>query len=93
MGETFERALVREIDEETGLDVRIGDPVLVVDQTFVCSRESIQNAFVVFEATAETKTLTANPGIDDEEIEDVAWFESVPENCADADLLELALED
>ena len=92
-GETHREAAVREVREETGLDMAIEDPVAVVEQTFVYGEESITSAFVVFRASAETTELADDPGIDDEEIETVAWFDEIPSNCDDAELLESVLHD
>lgn len=90
-GETFEEAVAREVREETGLEVAVEEPAAVIDQTFVHGDEAVWNAFVLFRATAETTSLADDPGIDDGEIEDVAWFESVPEECEHAELLESVL--
>ena len=92
-GETHRAAAEREVREETGLEVRVEEPVAVVEQTFVYGEESITSAFVVFRASAETTELADDPGIEDREIEDVAWFDEVPSNCDDAELLESVLHD
>lgn len=91
-GETFAEAVAREVREETGLEVAVEEPAAVIDQTFVHGDESVWNAFVLFRATAETTDFADDPGIDGE-IEDVAWFEGVPEECENAELLETVLED
>lgn len=92
-GETLEEAVVREVREETGLRVSVEEPVRVVDQTFVHGDEAVWNAFVLFRASAETMALADDLGVDDAEIEDVAWFAEIPDECNDAELLELVLAD
>lgn len=91
-GETFEAAVAREVREETGLEVAVEDPLSVVDQTFVHDEESVWNAFVIFAASAETTAFADAPGIGDGEIEDVAWFETVPAECEHAHLIESVLD-
>jgi ADP-ribose pyrophosphatase YjhB (NUDIX family) len=91
-GEAFEEAVAREVREETGLEVRVEEPVAVVDQTFVHGDKTVWNAFVVFRATAETTDLADETDIDDEEIEAVAWFDEVPDVCENVDLLESVLD-
>ena len=86
-GETLREAVVRETREETGLAVRVERPLEIVEQTFVFEAYSVQGYFVVFEAQAATPGLGDDPGRDETEIEDVAWFEGVPADARDSELL------
>lgn len=87
-GETLREAVVREVREETGLQVRVERPLEVVEQTFVSEDgDSVRGHFVVFEARAETANLGDDLGVDETEIADAAWFAAVPDSVRDPDLI------
>ena len=90
-GESPAEAAQREVAEETGLGARVGDPVLVVDQTYV-REETEEPAFtaeyVLFGAGAtgtipDARTL----GIEGESIRAARWFGSLPAALHDDGLL------
>lgn len=84
--ETPAAGAAREVHEETGIEVRVDGLAAIAKQTFTDGRDSLVFHFAVFDATADTTTLTADPGLDGETIETVAWHESLPENSYDPDL-------
>ena len=87
-GEALREAVVREVREETGLEVSADRPLEVVTQTFVSEDgDSVRGRFVVFEARAETAEFGDDLGRDASEIEDAAWFAAVPNDARDPDLL------
>ncbi|WP_435078121.1 NUDIX hydrolase [Halococcus sp. AFM35] len=85
-GETPAAGAAREVREETGIDVHIDGLAAIAEQTFTDGRESFVFHFAAFDATAESHEVTADPGLEDEPIHDVAWHESLPENAYDRDL-------
>lgn len=89
VGEPLTEALRREIREETGLRARIGDPLLVVDQTYVPTdgSEPFSGEYVVFAATANGAIGDATQGVSAGEIQAARWFDSVPADLHDADLI------
>jgi ADP-ribose pyrophosphatase YjhB (NUDIX family) len=85
--ESHGEALVRELDEETGLDVEPGPLLAVVENRYVRGDETVGFHFALYEATTDSRTVTDDPGLADEEIESVGWFGSLPEDTLDRDLL------
>ncbi|WP_247002263.1 NUDIX hydrolase [Halosolutus gelatinilyticus] len=81
----------REVREETGLAATIDDPILVVDQTYVSERdgeERLSARYVVYAARAEGTIPEADRlGVTDGEIAAARWFEMLPEDLHDGDLL------
>jgi 8-oxo-dGTP pyrophosphatase MutT (NUDIX family) len=92
-GELLPEAVVRELREETGVEATVDGPLAWVEQTFAHGGETVTGHLVVFEATASSVELDANPGEDDAEISDVAWLEDTPERLdgIPQDLLERLL--
>ena len=86
-GESHAKALVRELEEETGLDVDPGPLRAVVENRYVRGEEVVGFHFALYEATTATRTVTDDPGLADEEIESVDWFGSLPADTLDRDLL------
>ena len=85
-GETPAAGAAREVREETGIEVRIDGLAAIAEQTFTDGRESLQFHFAVFDVSAESTSLAANPGVDGEDIDEIAWHDSLPENTYDPDL-------
>jgi 8-oxo-dGTP pyrophosphatase MutT (NUDIX family) len=86
-GESHAEALVRELVEETGIEVEPGPLRAVVENRYVRGDESVGFHFAVYEATTDSRTITDDPGLADEGIESVDWFGSLPTDTLDRDLL------
>jgi 8-oxo-dGTP diphosphatase len=91
--ESPRQAARREVAEETGLAVRVNDPLVVFNQTYV-SRETDAEQFsaryVVYTATVDGDTELpeySELGVTDDEIRAAAWFDTVPDNLHDDELL------
>ena len=87
-GESLPAAAIREVDEETGVRVRIDGLAAISEQTFHHAGESIPFRFATFLASPTTDELAANPGLDGEGIDDVAWLDTVPPDAFDRELVE-----
>lgn len=86
-GESHDEALIRELREETGLDVEPGERLAVVRNVLRHDGEEREFRFAIHRATAEMVELTGEPGLADEEIEAVSWVEDLPADTLDRDLL------
>jgi 8-oxo-dGTP pyrophosphatase MutT (NUDIX family) len=86
-GESHAEALVRELAEETGIDVDPGPLRAVVENRYVHDGATVGFHFAIYDATVRTGTVTDDPGLADEEIESVGWFGSPPTDTLDGDLL------
>ncbi|ELZ81643.1 NUDIX hydrolase [Haloferax sp. Atlit-4N] len=89
-GETRREALVREVAEETGLDADAGALRVVTEQSFHHGGDAASFRFAIYEATV-AGDLTDDPGLEDEAIADVAWFETLPEDTLDRGLIRFLL--
>jgi len=86
-GESHQQALVREVREETGIEISVNDLVAVTEVSFTAGSRRTTFYFAHYTATPETTTLTANPGLHDEEIEAVEWVETLPPDTVDRSVL------
>lgn len=86
-GEDPRIAAEREVEEELGVEVDLGDPLRLSRQTFVRDDQRFENHFLLFEGEAEAGSLADDPGEDGEGIREVTWHESVPERVQHRDLL------
>jgi ADP-ribose pyrophosphatase YjhB (NUDIX family) len=86
-GETRSEAVRREIIEETGVECRVDDLAAVTEVTVTHGEARETFFFGTYRATPETLITADDPGLDGEDIEQVAWRESVPEACLDRDLV------
>lgn len=92
-GESPREAARREAKEETGLAVSVHDPLVVVDQTYVSAatdKERFSARFVVYSGAVDGDAAipdSSELGVAADEIRAAAWFESVPENLHDDELL------
>jgi 8-oxo-dGTP pyrophosphatase MutT (NUDIX family) len=86
-GESHTTALVRELEEETGLLVEPGPLRAVIENRYVNAGETVGFHFAMYEASTDSRRLTDDPGLDDEGIERVRWFASLPADTLDRDLL------
>ncbi|MFO7925428.1 MAG: NUDIX hydrolase [Halobacteriota archaeon] len=86
--ETPESGARREVREETGLDVELIGLAAIAEQTFVRrgSTASYEFRFVTFVARPSS-TPELPDGPTDPVIDEIAWFQTVPENTFDRDLV------
>jgi 8-oxo-dGTP pyrophosphatase MutT (NUDIX family) len=97
-GEHPEAAAIREAEEETGVEVELERPVRVDRRRYVREDvdgdESYRGGYDVtyLARPVGDATVADDPGLDDETIEDVAWFDDVPERTPVPDLLERFLD-
>ncbi len=87
--ESLSEAVVREVREETGVEITPARPHAVEDYSFVNERteETAGWTYVVFEATAETTEIASDLGLEDEPIDDAAWFDRLPDTVYGSDLI------
>ena len=93
-GETLAEAAERELAEETGVAVSPVAPRAVDDFTFEneATGETAGWNLVVFEAVADSPEIDHDPSVDDEEILDIRWFDGLPEDVYNPDLLKPTYE-
>lgn len=86
--ETHVEGAIREIGEETGLEVEIDGLTAINEDVLVNADDNrrFEFFFAMFDATPTTTELAADPGLDDEDIYAIEWFESLPENTYAGDL-------
>jgi 8-oxo-dGTP pyrophosphatase MutT (NUDIX family) len=81
-GEDPVAAARREVREETGLRATIGEPIVVLDQSYVAEtdgEEWFTARYVVYDASAAGEIPDASElGDEAGEIEAAAWFEELP---------------
>lgn len=89
-GESLSDAVVREVKEEGGVDVTPLRPHAVTESTTVDedSGETFETTFVLFEATAESATITDTLGETPDEVSDARWFDPLPRNVYNRELTE-----
>lgn len=95
-GESHAEALTRELREETGLDVSPGDLRAVTEVDLVNDGERVGFCFAIYEATLDEETgrgapepvVTDDPGLPGEDIEAVEWFETLPQDTLDRELID-----
>ncbi|KAB1196002.1 MULTISPECIES: NUDIX domain-containing protein [Haloferax] len=85
-GESKTDALVREIREETGLEATIETLRVVTEQTFTHGDDAVTFHFAIYDVAVDGE-LTDDPGLEDEAIADVSWFETPPEDTLDRPLV------
>jgi ADP-ribose pyrophosphatase YjhB (NUDIX family) len=86
-GETHAEALVRELDEETGVAVRPGERLAVVENVLRHDGRERSFRFAIYRATPEHTDTAEDPGLADEAIQAVRWVDSLPPDALDRDLL------
>ncbi len=89
-GETHAEGAVREIREETGIDVEIDGLAAIREQTYTHEDDPDRQfgfRFAMFDAIPRTTDLAADPGLDGEDIRAVEWFEALPENTYEREML------
>lgn len=86
--ESHSEALVREVAEETGIDVSVGALVAITEVSITHDERTTAFYFAHYTATPETTTPDPDPGLPDENIERVEWVETLPENTMDRAVLD-----
>lgn len=77
-GESLAEGLVREVREETEVEVSVERPHGIADVVVRNGDETTSFSVVSFEATAESTEVGDDLGLDDEAIVDADWFEELP---------------
>lgn len=81
----------REVREETGLNATIHAPLVVLDQTYVAEDSGVEwfsALYVVYSASADGEIPDPSQlGVSEDEITAAQWFETLPENLHDDDVL------
>ncbi|MFT4891724.1 MAG: 8-oxo-dGTP diphosphatase [Halobacteriales archaeon] len=102
-GEDPEAAAVREAREETGVRVELERPVRVERRRYVRGSgdadldgdeaDSFRGGYDVTDLAHPVgdESIADDPGVEDETIADVAWFDAVPERTPVPDLIETFL--
>ena len=96
-GETPREAAEREVIEETGVEVTVREPVMVVEQTYESESDSdglaeVECTLAVFAATAADPEIVDEPGLDGERISAAGWFEEPPGELEYRDAVERGRE-
>lgn len=87
-GESLREAVVREVREETGVEVMPGRPHAVVENAVTHGDAERSFRLVAFSARAETTGIGTDLGEPGEPIEDAGWFEGLPENVFEREFAE-----
>lgn len=86
--ESLAEGAVREVREETGVDVEVSGLAAISEQTFRHGGTELAFHFATFDATPVGTTVAEDPGRDGEGIERAAWFDAVPSETFDRELVE-----
>lgn len=80
--ESLPEAVVREVREETSVDVVPGRPHAVYDSIFKNTEtvETLGLKTAVFEAEAKSTEISDDLGVEDEEIVAACWFDGLPDD-------------
>lgn len=93
-GEDWPTAAAREVEEETGVAVEIERPWRVLRQTLEHGDEQLTGHVVFYRAApAGDEAIADDPGIEDEDIQGVGWFDAVPDRAVRPDLIREVLDD
>jgi ADP-ribose pyrophosphatase YjhB (NUDIX family) len=85
--ESHAEALVRELCEETGVNILPGERLAVVRNVVRHDDTEQSFQFAIYRAAATDTETTNSPGLAGEAIEAVAWMAELPQNTLDRDLL------
>lgn len=92
--EDWEAAAVREAAEETGVAVELVRPWRVLWGRYECDGEVYDGEYTVFYLArpADDGQVGDELGVENEPIEAAAWFDGVPDDAFQPELLELVFE-
>lgn len=92
-GEDWERAAEREVKEETGVGIDSVHPWRLRRSVHSFENRSTSIPCVFYHAEATDATVSEDPGVDEvETIEDVQWFDTVPEEAVEPDRIREAFD-
>lgn len=88
-GESPEDGAIREVAEETGIEVVIDGLAAVAEQTFVHREtgDTREFPFATFLAEPSTAGSRPTPDTSDDRVDEVAWLATPPTNTFDRDLV------
>jgi 8-oxo-dGTP diphosphatase len=88
-GETHAEGAIREIREETGVEVELNSLATIREKTYVHEGDNRRFGFrfAMFDATPQSTELATDPGLEEEDIRAVEWHDSLPENTYERELL------
>lgn len=88
-GEDWATAAVREVREETGVEVAIERPLAVVGRVMVHGDQLVREPYDVeyLARPVGDRAVAEDPGVEDEAILAVDWFETMPDRAHDPDRL------
>jgi 8-oxo-dGTP diphosphatase len=78
-GESLVESVVREVDEEAGVEIVPERPHSAIESVCTDGERSAAFTVVGFEATPVGTSVGTDLGVDDESITDAAWFSELPE--------------
>lgn len=92
-GEGFEDAAVREVREETGVEITPDRP-LRIEKQYICHGEKppIENYSLIYSAEADSREIEQGSNIEGEEIKSAKWFNELPEQTRDRELIRRFLD-
>lgn len=91
-GESLQEAVVREVQEEAGVEIAPERPHSFVDVVTTDGEREMGFNVVGFGAEPLSTTVGTDLGVDDESITDAAWFEELPEQLFERDHAEALVE-
>ncbi len=91
-GESLIESVVREVDEEAGVEIVPERPHSAIEAACTDGERSAAFTVVGFEATPETTAVGGDLGVEDESITDAAWFSELPDDLFARDHAEALLE-
>lgn len=77
-GESLTESVVREVDEEAGVEIEPVRPHSAVEVGCTDGERSDSFTVVGFKATPQSTAVGSDLGVDDETITDAAWFAELP---------------
>lgn len=78
-GECLDDSVVREVEEETGVEVSPERPHGLIEVVAVHDDDTRRFNVVTFEASPETTAVGSDLGVADESITEARWFDELPE--------------